>query len=122
MKTNNAKYYLYRNLHTGGFSIKHKGLVCARGEMFAMKNVEFKVSAAGSKRAKAEKQRNVHAFMVADNYQKRIRISKVILDNLTEITYNPYKFVTFVNAETLDPVAKASYAITIGGKVYAKID
>jgi len=119
-----AKFYLYRNLHTGGFSVKHKGLVCARGDIFIMDNVEFRVSEPGSNRAKREQQRNVHAYMVADSYKKPAKVfSKMdfkALGKLHRITYNPYKHDTFVDAETEEPITDAKYAIAILGKVYIK--
>jgi len=113
-----AKFYLYRNLHTGGFSVKHKGLVCARGDIFAMHNVEFRVSAPGSSRVKKNKQRNVHAYMVADSYKQSTRVHSV--SKLTRVTYNPYKHTTFVNAKTGKPILKTAYAIAIKGRVYIK--
>jgi len=121
-----AKYYLYRNLHTGGFSIKQKGLVCARGHVVTMKNVEFKVNAAGSAKAKKEQQRNVHAYMVADNFE----VCKVLasglenllktVDDMLEITYHPYSDDKFVVKSTNEPIEFAQYAIAVNGKVYIR--
>ena len=121
-----AKYYLYRNLHTGGFSVKHKGLVCARGDVFTMDNVEFRVSKAGSSRAKKEQQRNVHAYMVAETFeQPKVRSSALgallsTVDDMTRVTYNPYKNDTFVDAKTGQPITDAKYAIAVNGKVYIR--
>jgi len=115
-----AKFYLYRNLHTGGFSIKHRGLVCDRGDIFKMFNVEFHVSEAGSKRAKDAKQRNVHAYMVAEEYEKLEHAAYHSDQDLVRVTYHPFKDSTFIIADTGEPILSADYAIAIKGRVYVK--
>lgn len=87
-----AKAYIYRNLRTGGFSVKYKGRVVHRGNWFRASDVEFKVSEAGRQRVLKEKQKNVHAYAVAD----LVWVSDEIFDNLTEITYNPYVNTQFM--------------------------
>lgn len=122
--TPKAKYYLYRNLVKGGFSIKHRGKVCARCDVFTMYDVEFKISKAGQDRARNRQQRNVHAFMVSDNYDQH-HVSQTGLKNLItssnemkEVTYNPYHNDTFIIKETGEPIISADYAICVDGKVY----
>ena len=90
-----------------------------------MFDVEFRVSKAGSKRAKREQQRNVHAYMVADNFVgkrtlKSFRLDQKDLNRMVKVTYNPYKYDTFVNADTEEPITKADYAIAHNGRVYVK--
>lgn len=121
-----AKYYLYRNLHTGGFSIKHRGKVCSRCNIFTMKDVEFRVSKKGQHQVQKNNQKNVHAYIVADNYQ-HASISPIALDKLIiadgtmkEITYNPYGESTFYIKETNEPINNADYVICVNGKVYIK--
>lgn len=84
---NAAKYYVYRNLHTGGFSIKYKGLVVDRSNQFVAENVTFKVNEKGRQRVIKEKSKNVHAYVVCDNYKNAEDKS---IKNLRTITYNPY--------------------------------
>jgi len=120
IKTRKAKFYLYRNLRTGGFSIKHRGLVCDRGDIFKMHNVEFHVSGAGSKRAKDSQQRNVHAYMVAEEYEKLDGAIYHTENDLIQVTYHPFRHSTFVIADTDEPILHANYAIAIKGKVYIK--
>jgi hypothetical protein len=119
-KRRKAKFYLYRNLRTGGFSIKQHGLVCDRGDIFVMHNVEFHVSDAGNARAKKEQQRNVHAYMVAEEYEKLNGAVWHEDSNLIRVTYHPFKDSTFVIADTGEPILHANYAIAIKGKVYVK--
>ena len=116
--TRKAKFYMYRNLHTGGFSIKQHGLVYDRGDLFTMDNVEFCVSKPSSKRAKDKHQRNVHAYMVADNYKLHKKGKSI--DSVSEVTYNPFKYKQFIRAKTRKPITKAKYAIAVNGKVYVK--
>jgi hypothetical protein len=91
---NAAKYYIYRNLHTGGFSIKHRGLVIARDNFFIAENVTFKVNEIGRQRVIREKRKNVHAYTVSDKYTFASNTESV--DTLKIITYNPYTSSNFV--------------------------
>lgn len=91
MKT--AKYYIYRNLRTGDFSIKYRGLVIANADSFIAENVTFRVSEPGRQRVIKEKRKNVHAFTVCDKYNYT-KIHNVV-DYLRIITYNPYKSGNF---------------------------
>ena len=114
-----AKYYLYRNLRTGGFSIKQRGLVVDRAKFVTMSNVKFKVNELGRERVLKEKAKNVHAYMVADNY-KTIQDVMWQPDKFREATYNPYENETFVDAKTGEPILEASFAIATRGKVYVR--
>lgn len=82
-----AKYYIYRNLRTGGFSVKHRGIVIDHSDSLIASNVEFRVSESGRQRVICEKRKNVHAYAAAESY-RNIRTIKV--DKLEKITYNPY--------------------------------
>jgi len=115
-----AKFYLYRNLRSGGFSIKHRGLVCDRGDIFKMFNVEFHVSEAGSQRAKDANQRNVHAYMVAEEYEKLEGVIYHADSELIRVTYHPFKDKTFIIADTGEPILSADYAIALKGQVFVK--
>src|ERR1700756_374728 len=81
-----AKYYIYRNLHKGNFSIRLRGLVMDRGDEFIAENVTFKVNEKGRARVIKEKAKNVHAFCVTDKYYAYSTLPY----KFREITYNPY--------------------------------
>jgi len=116
-----AKYYLYRNLHTGGFSVKQRGRVVGRGETILMKYVEFRVSEAGRNRAVSSQQRNVHAYAVADNYKVAYPDNDLQLsDKFREVTYNPFKDNSFVYVDTGMPIFMAALIATKNGKLYAR--
>jgi len=50
-----AKNYLYRNLHTKTFSLKHKGVVIEHPKTIIMSFVDFKVSQTGRNKVLKEK-------------------------------------------------------------------
>ena len=90
-----AKYYIYRNLRTGGFSVRYRGRVIDRLYTFSAIGVEFKVSELGRQRVIKECQKNVHAFVVADKYKAK-KYPAIKVDNLEQVTYNPYTAAHFV--------------------------
>lgn len=124
-----AKYYAYRNLNTGGFSIKQKGIVCERTMVFVMTNAEFRVSEAGRQRAIRDQQRNVHAYVCADSYEsyeldddRTMSIGINVLNNelFTEVTYNPFYLDSFVTADKKIPVTTSEFIVAIQDKVYMR--
>jgi hypothetical protein len=90
-----AKFYIYRNLHTGGFSIKKRGLVVDRDNFFIAENVAFKVNEMGRRRVILDKKKNVHAYCVSDKYSYCKFGSMKKIDSLPVITYNPYIAANF---------------------------
>lgn len=109
---NAAKYYIYRNLHTGGFSIRHRGLVIERADDIVAENVTFKVNDGGRQRVIREKSKNVHAFVVCDKYKLTVNNNA----DLKVITYNPYKLSTFTCED--QPIASANKVALSKGKCY----
>lgn len=86
-------FYIYRNLHLGAmFSIREHGIVVDRQEAFVAYNCSFKVNAKGRERVLAQRQKNVHAFVVADSFLPYV----VDTTMLKAITYNPYLADTFM--------------------------
>lgn len=85
MKT--AKYYIYRNLRTGGFSIRHRGLVIDHQDHFTARSVKFRVLESGRQRVIQEQRKNVHAFVIADSYSVK---QKPKVDTAMKVSYNPY--------------------------------
>lgn len=107
-----AKYYIYRNLHTGGFSVKYRGIVVERATDIVAENVTFKVNEIGRQRVIREKSKNVHAYVVCDKY----KVVKSNVDNLQVITYNPYKLDTFTCNK--NPITSAKKTALSSGKCY----
>lgn len=84
---------VHRNLHTGGYSVKQKGVVVAHVDEFALVNCKFIVSTAGRERVREQKQKNVHAF-VEGKFQPFINYCQSV--GKTKVKYNPYKDEGFV--------------------------
>lgn len=89
------KVFVYRNLHKKCFSVKclKTKKVIAHVDSITLINAVFKVSEAGRQRVLRERQKNVHAGVVG-------HIADVnLICQTTRVTYNPYKFDSFVDSE-----------------------
>jgi len=107
-----AKYFIYRNLRTKGFSVRHHGRVIDRLDELTASNVTFKVNQAGRRTATREGVRNVHAFVVAEHYSP----SQCTPPGVACVRYNPFKQSTFeVDGE---PIHSAALAYFHGGRCY----
>lgn len=110
-----AKYYTYRNLNKGGFSVKHRGLVVNRNDSMIIDNGEFRVSLPGRNRVLKDKKRNVHAYIVSDNFESRdFKLTKDCL----EVTYNPYKAEFFYIKTSGKRIDKADKILLKDGRAY----
>jgi len=96
---------VHYNLHEGGFSITNvkSGLVVARAPYVSLIDVTTKVSESGRQRVLREQSKNVHAKIVGFYTEKEMDMS-----GANVMTYNPYKYSSFVDKETKEPVLKAS--------------
>lgn len=130
------RYEVYWNLHKGAFSLRSlsgdsKGKVVARKNFFRMKDVKFAVQPAGRERVLRERSKNVHAFVrgsqpdVADDWDDSLLNSMTLSDEWVRVTYNPYKYESFVIAGTEKPIYSASevrgFAIDVEGKTISKM-
>ena len=85
---------VYRNLHKKCWSVvcmergDNYGLVLTHVRYLSLKDCEFRVSQPGRQRVLKEKQKNVHAYV----------LGHVAVKNKVgyEVTYDPYKYKTFV--------------------------
>ena len=118
------KFYIYRNLHTKTFSVRFDGLVIEHPTLFVGTGVIFKVNQGGRDRVIREKRKNVHAYVVVNDYAAfsgnsgRHFIEKI--KNMNEVTYNPYKYDTFVVKKTSKPIFNAEFVIGYNNKIYVK--
>jgi len=99
------KVEVYYNLHRHLFSIRHKGKVIGHRRYVSLADVTFAVQPAGRKKVLETGQKNVHAFVRGTlmNYQQICH-----LDMTTQVTYNPYKYKSFVDKSNETPIKKAS--------------
>lgn len=99
------KVFVYYNLHKHLWSVKalegeNKGRVIAHREFVLLANAEPKVSEAGRQRVLKEKRKNVHAGIVGEwKAEHKVEFYFNFFDlESSHITYNPYKYDTFVYA------------------------
>lgn len=96
------KVFVYWNFNKKLWSIRSldTGKVIKRLPELCLVDCVFKVSQSGRNRVLKEKRKNVHAgvigIIVKNKYRPKIPIS-----------YNPYKYKTFVDRNTLKPIEKA---------------
>ncbi len=115
-------FYIYRNLHTGGFSVRTGGYVIHRTNHALATGVNFKVNPGGRKRVLEHKSKNVHAFVVSnqcrvfDDKYLAVDSAKTDWGILPSISYNPYLADHFVcNGK---PIYKADRVLFLDGKCY----
>ncbi len=107
----NKPVKVYKNLHNGLFSVMQDNLVVAHVESFTMQSVVFKVNQSGRERVIKEGKKNVHAFvtgmLVAVNSGGDFKRD-------TKITYNPYKYTSFIFADTEKEVLLHDFEVVQG--------
>lgn len=74
-------------------------------------NVRFKVNESGRQRVLREKQKNVHAFVVADRVE-----DLATSETLRQVSYNPYKNKSFMLDD--EPVFTAGRVILKDGRCW----
>ena len=108
-----AKYYIYRNLHQDCFSVKYKGIVVSRATNIIAINPSFQVSEKGRQKVISERRKNVHAYVVCDDFLLDPQYYEVV--NKGEVKYNPYQNESFQCDG--QPIFKSDYAqLTIVNK------
>jgi hypothetical protein len=97
------KVFVYYNLHKKCWSVKalegkDKGRVIAHRDAILLFHTKAKVSQAGRKRVLQEKRKNVHAGIVGSWYRGSLTDTISMSDKMKfkQVTYNPYKYETFV--------------------------
>ena len=96
------RVFVYFNLHKKLWSVKalegpEKGRVIAHRDVLTLVNPTPKVSQAGRLRVLSEGRKNVHAGITGEWEPDWMGIENIDLTKpCAEVTYNPYKFKTFV--------------------------
>ncbi|MCS3661795.1 hypothetical protein [Salinibacter ruber] len=116
------KVDVYRNLKTGGFSIRSRdpdhfdgayGRVVAHCKQALVGDVEFVVQQGARERAVEEGQRSVHAFVrgVLIGSGELPSLSEKQVRHWNEVTYNPFEQSDFVMVGSEEPVFTAPLAL-----------
>lgn len=112
------KVKVYYNLHKKTFSVvslekENYGRVINYTDKISLENVTFKVSETGRQRVLREQKKNVHAFVVGYT-------SDESPSSQVEVTYNPYRYESFVTKGSNLPVFTASRATLDNRKIFAE--
>lgn len=105
---------IYYNLHKHCLSLQYKGKIIGYADSISLENVELKVSQSGRERVLRDKRKNVHAYVIGTVVEKAWNNLKAM------VTYNPYKYSTFVNRETLEPVYNKKYCTIKDKNIYCE--
>lgn len=101
---------VYYNLHKHTFSLKKGGIVFLHADFVKLKDVEFRVRKGGREKVNIEKSKNVHAFVIGT----LVDYCKYPCNQIPEepsgdiVTYNPYKYESFVYKQNEEPIFKAT--------------
>ncbi len=112
------KVMVYYNLHKHTFSIQKNGIVLSHADYIKLKDVEFRVRPGGRKKVNVEKAKNVHAFVIGTLVDFcEYPCPELPLEPTGEVvTYNPYKYESFVIKSTEEPVFNAKEVDMINSK------
>ena len=112
------KVKVYYNLHKHTFSVQKNNLVVLHADYIKLEDVEFRVRQGGMEKVRQEKSKNVHAFVIGT----LVDFCDYPCDDIPEeptgdiVTYNPYKYDSFVYRETEEPVFNAKEVDLINSK------
>jgi hypothetical protein len=116
------KVMVYYNLHKHTFSVTHKGVVILHADYVKLGNVEFRVREGGKEKVRKEKSKNVHAFVIGEllDYCEFPCEDIPTEPSNKVVTYNPYKYNSFVYKDTEEPVytAKEVDMINLKNKLF----
>ena len=100
---------VYRNLHTGTWSVRdtRTGRVVAHPSRIAVRDAQFVVRPAGRAKVLAEGRKNVHAFVRGT----LVEAPDVLPEGAVEAYYNPYRFDSFVDRATEEPLVSAELVV-----------
>ena len=111
------KVFVYYNLHKHKWSVKDvkTGRVIGHQYEVQLYNATFKVSEAGRVRVLKEKRKNVHAgvegYLTTDVLARKMD-GTILWESQSErhkVTYDPYKYDTFVTVSDKEPIDKAYF-------------
>lgn len=109
---------VYYNLNKHTFSIQHKGKVISHADFVNLENVEFRVRQGGKEKVRKEKVKNVHAFVIGTlkEYCKYPCNNIPKEHNGNIVTYDPYKYDSFVIKNTEEPIYNVNEVDMINSK------
>lgn len=117
------RVFVYKNLHENCWSVRDKesGHVVAHADRVELTQVQLKVGAAGRERVLREQSKNVHAGL--EGNLQTVQLKGFPSQRYTHgpaaadakapelVTYNPYKYSSFVIKDDETPVFQADRAV-----------
>jgi len=128
------RVFVYYNLHKHCLSIRaqsgpDKGKVVGYACALVLEDVEFRVSQAGRQRVLRERAKNVHAGLAGtlkwhQDFDNKASQEKPLLPTLADepgiaLSYDPYRWSTFVRLTDEQPVARAACCQVLGKTIQA---
>ena len=113
----NRRVYVYFNLHKKVWSIRQSGNRVEHRKTICLRDVRYLVSQAGRKRVIREKRKNVHAGL-SGYLVSSVPVPAICFD----VTYNPYKYKTFVDTIDHEPQDWSEYAYLSCGKDWRNVE
>jgi hypothetical protein len=112
------KVMVYYNLHKHTFSVKYDGKVIMHADFVKLGDVEFRVRQGGKEKVRDEKSKNVHAFVIGTllEYCEYPCFGIPEPSSNYVVTYDPYKYDSFVNKFTKEPIYSANEVDMINSK------
>ena len=108
----------YYDLHRKTFSVTYKNKLIFKSDYVILDDVEFRVRKRGNERVRAEKRKNVHAFVIGNlvDYKSFPLNEKIDEPQVDVVTYDPYKYDSFVKSNTLEPIFYTSKVLMLNSK------
>lgn len=126
------RVFVYYNLHRHCLSIRAvegpaRGRVVLHARAVELKNVSFKVSAAGRTRVLRERAKNVHAGVTGDlvchlsieEPAHLVEAWEARRQDLQgpDVAYNPYRWSTFVQLPSHEPAPDAPLCVIVNNRI-----
>ena len=113
----NRRVYVYYNLHKKIWSVRQSGSPVEHHKNICLRDVRYLVQPAGRKRVLATGVKNVHAGL-SGYMVDSVPVPVVSFD----VTYNPFKYKTFVNTEDHEPQDWSEFAYLSSGKHWKNVE
>jgi hypothetical protein len=100
---------VYYNLHKHTFSVTYNGRVITHADYVKLTDVEFRVRQGGREKVLKDQRKNVHSFVIGTlvDYCKYPCQNIPDEPNNNVVTYNPYKYNSYVMKDTEEPIYQA---------------
>ena len=113
----NKRVYVYFNLHRNVFSIRQSNRVKCHAKQLCLKDVRYLVQPAGRSKVLETGVKNVHAGL-SGYFVDRVPVPAVSFD----VTYNPFKYSTFVDVEDREPQEWSEFAYLSSGNGWKNVE